>query len=62
MTVETLVLLEELGSKADRIKAIIRTAERLKLIKRIEGESEHGHFPPVYNTITKEGKQLLAQL
>ena len=57
MTVETLVLLEELGSKADRINAIIRTAERLKLIKGVEGQSEHGHFPPLYNIITEKGDQ-----
>ena len=55
----TLALLDELGSKADRINAIIRTAQEMKLIERIPGESEHGQFPPICNKITERGKQLL---
>jgi DNA-binding MarR family transcriptional regulator len=55
----TMVLLEQLGSKADRITAIIRTAQEMKLIERIPGESEHGQFPPICNKITERGKQLL---
>ena len=57
--IATFLLLDELGSKADRINAIIRVAEELELIERKEGESEHGHFPPVYNIITDKGRQLL---
>jgi DNA-binding MarR family transcriptional regulator len=55
----TLALLETLGSKADRMNAIIRTAEEMELIERIPGKSEHGQFPPIYNKITERGKQLL---
>lgn len=57
--ITTLTLLDELGSRADRINAIIREAEKLELIERKEGESEHGQFPPVYNMITEKGKELL---
>jgi DNA-binding MarR family transcriptional regulator len=60
--ITTLALLNELGSKADRINHIISNAEKAGYIKRVTGESEHGHFPPVYNIITDKGKELLAQL
>jgi DNA-binding MarR family transcriptional regulator len=55
----TLALLETLGSKADRMNAIIRTAQELNLIERIPGESERGQFPSIYNVITDKGRQLL---
>ena len=57
--ITTLALLQEIGSKADRINAIIRGAEKAGLIERTTGESEHGHFAPIYNIITEKGKQLL---
>jgi hypothetical protein len=59
--ITTLTLLNELGSKADRINHIISNAEKAGYIKRIKGESEHGHFAPVYNILTKKGKDLLLQ-
>ena len=60
--ITTLALLNELGSKADRINHIISNAEKAGYIKRVTGESEDGHFPPAYNIITDKGKELLAQL
>jgi hypothetical protein len=60
--VTTVVLLEELGSRANRINDII-AAEQLKLIERIEGEPPGpGQFPPVFNTITDKGQRLLQKL
>jgi hypothetical protein len=47
--ITTLVLLDELGSRADRINAIIRKAEELGLIDRIPGEPPGpGQFAPKY--------------
>lgn len=54
-------LLDEFGS-VDYGQTLIRRAQRQGYIKRVTGESEHGNFSPVYNIITKKGKQLLAQL
>jgi hypothetical protein len=51
--------LDELGSTADGINDIIHAAEQLKLIQRIEGESERDQLPPVHNVITEKGRQLL---
>jgi hypothetical protein len=59
--ITTLTLLKELGSKADRINHIRSNAEKAGYIKRIKGESEHGHFAPVYNILTKKGKDLLLE-
>lgn len=59
--ISTVKLLEELGSIGYG-QTLIRRAKRLGYIKRTTGESEHGHFPPVYNIITKKGKKLLAQM
>ncbi|HKG71046.1 MAG TPA: hypothetical protein VKA87_04050 [Nitrososphaeraceae archaeon] len=55
----TVMLLEQMGSKADRMNAIIRKAQELKLIERVRGESKHGQFPRIYNVITDKGRQLL---
>ena len=60
--ITTLALLNELGSKADHINHIINNAEKAGYIKRVKGESENGHFPPVYNILTAKGKRLLANL
>ena len=55
--IETRRLLDDIGTHA--IQHLIDKAEDLQLIERVPGESEHGHFPPVYNTITERGRQLL---
>lgn len=60
--ITTLKLLDELGSRADRINAIIRKAEEEKLIERIEGPSEKGRFSPILNKLLPKGKKLLVQL
>jgi hypothetical protein len=56
--ISTYKLLQQLGS-TNHAQAFIKRAVREGLIERIEGESEHGHFKPVYNRITEKGKQLL---
>lgn len=59
--ISTVKLLEELGS-VDYGQRLIRHAQRLGYIKRTTGESDHGHFAPVINTITDKGRKLLDQL
>jgi hypothetical protein len=59
--ISTVKLLEELGS-IDYGQTLVRRAKKQGYIKRIIGESEHGHFAPVYNIITPKGKRLLEQL
>jgi hypothetical protein len=59
--IATYRLLHKLGS-THHAKAFITRAEKAGYIKRVMGESEYGHFPLVYNILTKKGKQLLAQL
>jgi DNA-binding MarR family transcriptional regulator len=59
--ISTVKLLEQLGS-THHAQAFIKRAKREKLIERKQGESEHGHFSPVYNIITEKGKKLLSQL
>ena len=56
--ISTNKLLEQLNS-SNHAQAFIRRAAKEGLIERFKGESEHGHFPPVVNRITKKGKQLL---
>ena len=56
--ISTVKLLQQLNS-SNHAQAFIRRAVREGLIERTKGESEHGHFPPVYNHITDKGKQLL---
>jgi hypothetical protein len=55
----TLRLLDEIGSRATYTQNVIDKAKKEGLIKREIGESEHGQFPPIFNTITHKGKQLL---
>jgi hypothetical protein len=59
--IPTVKLLKELGS-VDYGQALIRRAKRQRYIKRVTGESEHGHFTPIYNIITEKGKKLLKRL
>lgn len=60
--ITTLMLLDKLGSRANRINDIIAAAERLKLIERIEGEpSSPGQFTPIFNAITDKGRRLLQE-
>jgi hypothetical protein len=60
--ITTLMLLDNLGSKANRINDIIAAAERLKLIEREEGEpTAPGQFPPIFNVITDKGRRLLQE-
>jgi hypothetical protein len=56
------MLLDELGSRANRINDIIAAAEQLKLIERIEGEQPSpGQFTPIFNAITDKGRRLLQE-
>ena len=58
--ITTVALHTELGAHTNRTNAIIRKAHEMGLIYRIEGERPGlGQFPPVYNVITKKGKQML---
>jgi hypothetical protein len=59
--IATYKLLYQLGS-TNHAKAFITRAEKAGYIKRKQGPSEHGHFPPVYNIITPKGRRLLEQL
>lgn len=59
--ISTYKLLHQLGS-TNHAKAFITRAEKQGYIKRVTGESEHGHFKPVYNILTPKGKRLLEQL
>jgi hypothetical protein len=60
--ITTLMLLDELGSRANRINDIIAAAEQLKLIERIEGEQPSpGQFTPIFNAITDKGRRLLQE-
>jgi len=60
--ITTLMLLDKLGSRANRINDIIAAAERLKLIERIEGEPPApGQFTPIFNVITDKGRRLLQE-
>jgi hypothetical protein len=59
--IPTYKLLYQLGS-TNHAKAFITRAEKQGYIKRKEGESEHGHFAPVYNILTAKGKDLLQNL
>ena len=59
--ISTNELLEQLNSSNDT-QAFIRRAAKKGLIERIEGKSseeEHGHFAPIMNIITQQGKDLL---
>lgn len=54
-------LLEWLGS-THHGQSFIKRAFSEGLIERMEGESEHGHFKPVYNQITEKGRRLLTSV
>jgi hypothetical protein len=56
--ISTVKLLQQLNS-SNHAQAFLRRAAKEGLIERIEGESKHGHFKPVYNRITEKGRQLL---
>lgn len=58
--ITTVALHQELGTHTNRTNAIIRRAHELGYIDRIEGEAEHGHFPPIFNVITDKGRELLS--
>ena len=49
----------QLLNSTNHAQAFIRRAVKEGLIERIEGESEHGHFPPIFNVITDKGRELL---
>jgi DNA-binding MarR family transcriptional regulator len=57
--ITTRKLLDTIGSHDTYTQKVLDKAKDLKLIERVPGESEHGHFPPIYNVITERGKQLL---
>ena len=56
--ISTMELFRELGTTGYG-QTVLRRAEREGLIERVTGESERGHFAPIYNTITERGKLLL---
>jgi DNA-binding PadR family transcriptional regulator len=56
--ISTMKLFRELGTTGYG-QTTLNRAVKAGLIERETSESEHGHFPPVYNRITKKGKQLL---
>jgi hypothetical protein len=60
--ITTLALLDQIGSRANRINDIIDAAEHLKLIERVEGEPPGpGQFPSIFNVITDKGRRLLQE-
>jgi DNA-binding PadR family transcriptional regulator len=56
--ISTMKLFEELGTTGYGQTTLSR-AVREGLIERETGESDHGHFAPVYNRITDKGRQVL---
>lgn len=56
--ISTMKLFDELGTTGYGQTSLTR-AVKAGLIKREEGESEHGHFKPKYNRITPKRRQLL---
>jgi DNA-binding MarR family transcriptional regulator len=56
--IATYKLLHQLGS-TNHAKAFIARAVKEGLIEREVGQSEHGHFKPVFNRITDKGRQVL---
>lgn len=58
--ITTVVLHQELRAHTNRTNAIIRKAEELGLIQRIQGERPGpGQFAPIFNIITEKGRRLL---
>jgi DNA-binding MarR family transcriptional regulator len=61
-TMWTRELLQAMNNWGAHGHNMIKSAEEQGYIKRKQGESEHGHFPKVYNIITPRGRNLLRQL
>jgi hypothetical protein len=59
--IKTSDLLEEYGSNSSGYFFLER-ARKQGLINTVTGESEHGHFPPVYNVLSDKGRELVLGL
>lgn len=59
--ISTMNLFRQLGTTGYGQTTLSR-AVKAGYIKRVQGESEHGQFPPVYNFITPTGIELLKSL
>ena len=59
LTKKVIIVVAVLAVATNQAQAFIRRAAKEGLIERIQGESEHGHFRPVYNKITEKGRELL---
>jgi coenzyme F420-reducing hydrogenase beta subunit len=59
--ISTSKLLEEYGSNSSGYFFLER-ARKQGLIDTVVGNSEHGHFPPVYNVISNMGQELIKGL
>src|SRR5918999_5889451 len=56
--ISTMNLFKELGTTGYSQITLNRAVEE-GLIEREVGQSEHGHFKPVFNRITDKGRQML---
>ncbi len=59
--ITTRKLLDTIGSHDTYTQRVLDRAKDLKLIERVTGESEHGHFAPIFNIITDKGRRLLQE-
>lgn len=57
-SIQTRILLQSINSSTHG-QRLIKDAERFGLIRREQREPEGGGSHPVYNILTKEGKELL---
>jgi hypothetical protein len=59
--ITTSKLLEEYGSNSSG-HFFLKRAREQGLIDIVTGESEHGHFPPVYNVLSDKGHEMVLGL